>query len=211
MSPLHFRHGCVIVRGGKVIGQGYNSYRPGFDGGALKHGNIHGLHEGPTIAELKQRLKFKSKTKSKSKSDNRPSLGTFTPFEATGRNLNVPLSMHSEMMAIQSALSLSSGALSSQTSARSAKWLQKPNSKLSGMSKRKTRLRNIQVYVKAVCEEAGEAMSAPGKWNAGKFSLQESCFEAYPSQSDQERGELQVQREREERKEDVLGSTSAEE
>lgn len=28
-SPLHYRHGCIVVRGGKVIGQGYNDYRPG--------------------------------------------------------------------------------------------------------------------------------------------------------------------------------------
>ena len=36
MSPLRYRHGAIIVRGGKVIGQGYNDYRSGFDGGALK-------------------------------------------------------------------------------------------------------------------------------------------------------------------------------
>ena len=28
-SPLHYRHGSIIVRGGKIIGQGFNDYRPG--------------------------------------------------------------------------------------------------------------------------------------------------------------------------------------
>ena len=32
MSPLHYRHGAIIVNGGKIIGKGYNDYRPGFDG-----------------------------------------------------------------------------------------------------------------------------------------------------------------------------------
>lgn len=57
-SPLHYRHGCIIVRGGKVIGQGYNSYRPGFDGGALKTGKLAaGGLNGSAIAEMKMRLK----------------------------------------------------------------------------------------------------------------------------------------------------------
>jgi deoxycytidylate deaminase len=41
MSPLHYRHGAVIVKGGKVIGQGFNTYRPGFDGGVLKTGGFY--------------------------------------------------------------------------------------------------------------------------------------------------------------------------
>jgi len=57
-SPLHYRHGSIIVRGGKVIGQGYNDYRPGFNGGALKHGRIaNGAMNGPAIADLKEKLK----------------------------------------------------------------------------------------------------------------------------------------------------------
>ena len=58
-SPLYFRHGCIIVRGGKVIGQGYNTYRPGFDGGALKHGNMVGSLGSLSLAEFKQHLKQK--------------------------------------------------------------------------------------------------------------------------------------------------------
>jgi deoxycytidylate deaminase len=39
-SPLHYRHGAIIVRGGKVIGQGFNDYRRGFDGGALRRARL---------------------------------------------------------------------------------------------------------------------------------------------------------------------------
>ncbi|KAK5169469.1 uncharacterized protein LTR77_005445 [Saxophila tyrrhenica] len=64
-SPLHYRHGAIIVRGGKVIGQGHNDYRPGYDGGALKHGRIaKGTLHGPAIASLKEKLK-KQKDKPK--------------------------------------------------------------------------------------------------------------------------------------------------
>jgi hypothetical protein len=113
-----------------------------------------------------------------------------------GHHLNAPLSMHSEMMAIQSALSLSSGAQSHQTSARSAKWLQKPCFKLSSASKRKARLRGLKAYVHAVCE--GSAVeNCTGKQSRGKLSLQKSHFEAYPSQSGQGRSEV-WQRRREE-------------
>jgi hypothetical protein len=37
-SPLHYPDSAFIVRSGKVIGQGYNDYRTGFNGGALKTG-----------------------------------------------------------------------------------------------------------------------------------------------------------------------------
>ncbi|TVY20041.1 hypothetical protein LARI1_G002120 [Lachnellula arida] len=160
LSPLHYRHGSIIVRGGKVIGQGFNSYRPGFDGGALKTGILPSATlDGPAIAELKQRLKSKPKHKSKSTLDNQQDSATFTPFESMGqgRNANTPLSLHSEMMAIQSALSLSSGTLSSQASARSAKYYQKPCFSLSGDSKkRKLRTRGLKAYAEAVCAEATE-------------------------------------------------------
>ena len=185
MSHLYFRHGCIIVRGGKVIGQGYNTYRPGFDGGALKHGNMVRSLNSLSMTEFKQHLKQKKKPSSKSKPDDQRSKCTFTPFEGPmgGHHANSPLSMHSEMMAIQSALSLSPGAQSYQTSARSAKWLQKPCFKLPSASKRKARLRGLKAYVQAVCESAAESCTA--KQSGGKFSLQESLFEAYPSQSGQ--------------------------
>ena len=182
LSPLHYRHGSIIVRGGKVIGQGFNCYRPGFDGGALKSGVLPSASlDGPAIAELKRRLK--SKPKPKNKPDYQQDDDTFTPFESTGcgPNANVHLSMHSEMMAIRSALSLSSGTLSSQTSARSAKCFEKPCFKLPGDSKkRKARARSLKAYAAAVCAEA-EAAST-GKAYGGKFSTQKSGFEPSSSQ-----------------------------
>ncbi|KUJ08027.1 uncharacterized protein LY89DRAFT_725363 [Mollisia scopiformis] len=192
LSPLHYRHGAIIVRGGKVIGQGFNCYKPGFDGGALKTGSLPSSSiDGPAIAELKERLKTKTKPKSKSKQDNQQDEGTFTPFESMGcgHNANAPLSMHSEMMAIKSALSLSSGTLSSQTSARSAKCFEKPCFKLPGDSKkRKARARALKAYAAAVCLEA-----STGQAYGGKFSIQKQSFEPGTSQPGQQ-GEQQVQR-----------------
>lgn len=92
--------------------------------------------------------------------------------------------MHSEMMAIQNALSLSSGAQSYQTSARSAQWLQKPCFKLSDNNKRKARLRGLQAYVTAVCAEAefAAAKTNVGGTSVSKLCLQKSRFEPDPSQ-----------------------------
>jgi deoxycytidylate deaminase len=193
LSPLHYRHGSIIVRGGKVIGQGYNAFRPGFDGGALKTGILPASAvDGPAIQDLKQRLKFKSKPKSKSKSkphhqqqQNLQDAGTFAPFEsmAKGRNANTPLSMHSEMMAIRSALSLSSGTLSSQTSARAAAYYQKPCFKLPGDSKKsRARARGLKAYAEAVCAEASSTNTSTGKVSGGKYSVQTQSFEPRTSQ-----------------------------
>jgi deoxycytidylate deaminase len=189
-SSLHFRHGCIIVRGGKVIGQGYNTYRPGFDGGALKHGNHVGRMSRNDISmdESKKRFQQKAEQKPKSKLDNEEqSSRTFTPFEGPSGNyhVNMPLSMHSEMMAIQSALSLSSGTLSSQKSARATKWLQKPCYRPPTASKRKTRLRGLKAYVQAVCAES-VAEAGTGRPTGGKFSIQESRFGSGSSQLNQE-------------------------
>jgi hypothetical protein len=193
LSPLHYRHGSIIVRGGKVIGQGFNCYRPGFEGGALKSGVLPSNSlDGPDIAELKQRLKSKPKPK---KPDNQQDESTFTPFESMGfgPNANVILSMHSEMMAIHSALSLSSGTLSSQTSARSAKCFEKPCFKLPGDSKkRRARARGLKAYAAAVCSEA--AASGTGKAYGGKFSIQKSGFEPGTSQPGFQAGRQQAQR-----------------
>ncbi|RYP02938.1 hypothetical protein DL764_005515 [Monosporascus ibericus] len=94
LSPLGHRHGCIVVKGGKVIGKGFNDYRPGFDGGALKTGVL------PSKSFPLDKQELKSKTKK-----------DFKHFEAvfTGARPGRPvLSMHSEMMAINSALSSSS-------------------------------------------------------------------------------------------------------
>jgi hypothetical protein len=179
LSPLHYRHGSIIVRGGKVIGQGFNSYRPGFDGGALKTGILPASAlDGPAIAELKQRLK--SKSKPDDQRHNQPDEATFIPFEmmGSGHNANTPLSMHSEMMAIRSALSLSSGTQSSQTSARAAAYYQKPCFHLPGDSKtRKLRAQGLKAYAEAVCV-ASETTNAA----TGKSSVQKSGFEPRASQ-----------------------------
>ena len=199
LSPLHYRHGSIIVRGGKVIGQGFNTYRPGFDGGALKTGILPvGALDGPAIKELKERLKSKSKSKSKLKSkfkpdegseQNQQDTGTFTSFESmgSGHNANIPLSMHSEMMAIRSALSLSSGTLSSQTSARATAYYQKPCFKLPGDSKkRKARLQALKAYTEAIWAEAAPANTTTGKVSSSKYAVQKQGFETSTSQPGQQ-------------------------
>ena len=40
LSSLHYRHGCIIVRGGKFIGKGYNDYRSGFNGWRSEHWEV---------------------------------------------------------------------------------------------------------------------------------------------------------------------------
>lgn len=175
-SPLHYRHGCVIVKGGKVIGQGYNDYRSGFDGGALKHGRINN-NDGLDTADLKEKLKKKKQQPQKSSkrvddrlvpNSNKP----FTPFEnmGGGHAINTPLSMHSEMMAIHSALTASS-TMASVTSS-----YEKPYFDLPCCDKRKARLRKevLKSYVETVCQTTA---------GAGKLQVQECGFEASASQS----------------------------
>jgi hypothetical protein len=139
-SPLHYRHGCTIVRGEKAIGRGFNHYRPGFNGGPLKNGRSKITGE-----VLQQRIK--QKHKSRAREEPRDSRGG-------GSDAYMEFSMHSEMMAIRSALSLSahqSGAL-----ARSNVWYETPCFKLSGRGKREHRLRKekIRRYVEKVFEVA---------------------------------------------------------
>ena len=195
LSPLHYRHGSIIVRGGKVIGQGFNTYRPGFNGGALKTGVLPTSSlDGPAIQELKQRLKKKPKCKVKPKKDdqnqqenqqeNQQDAGTFTPFESmgSGYNANTPLSMHSEMMAIRSALSLSAGTLSSQISVCVTTYYQKPCFRLPGDSeKRKARAQGLKAYAEAVCLSS-EIRASPDKVGGGKCSVQMQGFEPRASQ-----------------------------
>jgi len=186
-SPLHYRHGCIVVRGGKIIGQGFNDYRPGFDGGALKNGRIA---SGPRDSSQKQ--KHKQKSKSGVKSMDAGSTKPFTPIEGMGggHRVNVPLSMHSEMMAIHSALAQSStlacGTVSSQ----------KPCFKLSGGSKRKARLRKegLKAYVEKICTGSLAEQQATEQ-RSGKAQAQEWCFEASASRPDRpEPGEARKER-----------------
>jgi deoxycytidylate deaminase len=171
-SPLRYRHGAIIVRGGKVIGQGYNDHRSGFDGGALKTGRLplRSL-DSPAVTELKKKHKLKRVLAVPEDETTK----TFTPFEnmGGGKLANTLLSMHSEMMAIHSALSASS------TLAFSVVSSEKPCFKLSGDSKRKSRLRReaIKSYVQSVCEAALAAQSTAGKCR-GQSDVQEWRFES---------------------------------
>ncbi|KAF1959719.1 hypothetical protein CC80DRAFT_439722 [Byssothecium circinans] len=176
LSPLHYRHGCIIVRGGKVIGQGFNDHRAGFSGGALKNGRLPVRSANDAaLAELKKKHKLKRHLKNLTENT------TFTPFENMGGGTlaNTPLSMHSEMMAIHSALSASS------TMAASAVSCQKPYFKLSGDSKRKARLRRdaVKAHVETICK-AALAQSA-AEQRTGPSSVQEWRFGDSASQPGQ--------------------------
>ncbi|KAF2453337.1 hypothetical protein BDY21DRAFT_424530 [Lineolata rhizophorae] len=183
-SPLHYRHGCIIVRGGKVIGQGYNDYRPGFDGGALKTGRIgtgSGGSANPPDAEQDPVADHKRKKKLNPKNSSNGRSGAFTPFEVMlgggggggGPNANTPLSMHSEMMAVHSALAGSA----CLAAASSAPRLRKPCFKLPGGSKRKARLWRAVLagYVERVGagrggrERAAEAQGQGWRFEAAAF------------------------------------------
>ncbi|KAL9002350.1 MAG: hypothetical protein Q9188_004704 [Gyalolechia gomerana] len=72
LSSLHYRHGCIIVRGGKVIGKGYNDYRPGFDGGIQNNGRSN------SVGALGE--PDKSKAKLKKPMDSAHASGTAPPF-----------------------------------------------------------------------------------------------------------------------------------
>ncbi|KAI7787816.1 hypothetical protein LA080_014189 [Diaporthe eres] len=141
LSTLHYRHGCVVVKGGKVIGQGFNDCRPGYDGGSvLKTGVL------PKVAANVKPVKPDKPDPPKHKSD-------FKAVESVigncggGHHANARLTMHSEMMAINSALS------SRSTLAANTVSHVKPCFKLLGDSKRKRELQRNAVlsYAQAVC------------------------------------------------------------
>lgn len=175
-SPLHYRHGCVIVRGGKVIGAGHNDYRPGYDGGALKTGVLPKQRSSSTKHP-------KPKRKPKKNDGNhhglqtppvpQPAAGhTFTPFEEMrrgggggcgggyGKHVTAPFSMHAEMMAVADAVGRSSSQQQKRRGALARKALEgeKPRAKLSGggASKRKGAVLErgvLERYVERVCRE----------------------------------------------------------
>lgn len=88
------------------------------------------------MAELKEKQK-KRKEKASQQSQQPDTAKLSTPFEGTdgGPHANTPLSMHSEMMAIHSALSASSTLASTATS------YENPCFKLPRSDQRKARLR----------------------------------------------------------------------
>ncbi|KAI0007446.1 hypothetical protein F4779DRAFT_629163 [Xylariaceae sp. FL0662B] len=147
LSPLHYRHGCIVVKGGKVIGKGFNDYRPGYDGGALKTGLL------PTKSFSLDNKKKQGNVKAEKTSQK----DGFTPFESSvGRlagghhHANNSLSMHSEMMAINSALSSSSASAAMTLSHI------KPPGATSRDSKRKRQQQRgvINAYAQRVCYDA---------------------------------------------------------
>lgn len=73
-SPLHFRHGAVIILGGEAIGQGHIKYRTGLSTGTSRAGRIS--------------------SKTKDKHERKPHSNSPARFP--------PLSVHAEMAAIYS-------------------------------------------------------------------------------------------------------------
>lgn len=195
-TRMQHRHGAIIVRGGKVIGQGHNDHRPGFDGGfTLKTGKLAaGASSSPAIQALVHKNKARSKPSCLSSEPVVLHLATTESSDLGGGcSANTPFSQHSEMAAILSALSLSSHT-ASYGSARSSQLMQKPGSfRLPGQGKRELRLRNLNSYVEAVCggqvsSSAAAATESAGLQRASKASVQGSQFEPSSIQSNQEGG-----------------------
>lgn len=95
LSPLRYRHGCIIVKGGKIIGQGFNDIRSGYDGSTVKTGRVS--HRGPAVRSL-------------ASDDDEHDDSAFMVHDSVakamsgGHLLGKSLTMHSEMMAIEVAL-----------------------------------------------------------------------------------------------------------
>ena len=174
-SPLFNRHGAIVVKGGKVIGRGYNDYRPGFDGGALKTGQLPVSASGlDTIADFKRRTKYRPKT-SPSSRPTPTSVATFTPFENVMGNSrhcnNNCLSMHSEMMAINSAL-LSSTTLRPTGLSQLKPWVQ-------ASSQRAKQSRHthsaLEQHVTRILQDSQRAASVQGQgWRFEQAAL--GCY-----------------------------------
>lgn len=186
LSPLHFRHGCVVVKGGKVIGQGFNDYRPGYDGGSVLKTGVLPKNASPFEGTARSKAK-PDKNKSSGHPDPQRPQTKFKPVEALagncggGHHANARLSMHSEMMAINSALT-SSSALAASTVSHV-----KPCFKLPGDSKRKRELRRqtLAAYVRAICLNAASGADAHYQvQRAGKAQADQWRFEPSASRCD---------------------------
>lgn len=138
LSSLHYRHGCVVVKGGKVIGQGFNDCRPGYDGGSvLKTGVLP-----KAAASVKPDKPDPPKSKSNFKT-----VESIVGNCGAGHPANARLTCHSEMMAINSVLS------SCSTQAASTFSHVKPSLELLGDSKRKRAIQRdaVLAYARSVC------------------------------------------------------------
>ncbi|KAL8750261.1 MAG: hypothetical protein Q9184_006486 [Pyrenodesmia sp. 2 TL-2023] len=189
LSTLHYRHGCIVVRGGKVIGKGFNDYRPGFNGGAQMNGRLRSAAASSSIAITCRKSKNSKYHDAPSDSSDPASASTTKPktyvaFDSRDHALgtgggtlaNTPLSMHSEMMAINSALSLSS-AIACRGTARSTQWLQKPCYKLSSRTKRRNRLQHLKAYADAICR-ASEEQTTTSERRGGSYHYQNDYYNA---------------------------------
>ncbi|KAL9096638.1 MAG: hypothetical protein Q9165_001125 [Trypethelium subeluteriae] len=178
-SSMRYRHGCIVVRGGKVIGEGFNDSRSGFDGGALKTGSIA---TGPPKTKCKSSSDISDEMVNDNEATKNAHHKTFIPFEnmGGGHSINTPLTMHSEMMAIRSALSTSS------TLAATIGSSEKPCFKLPGLSKRGKRLRRegLKAYVSRIfSEDDAAATELPAvERRRGFAQVQQEQFEAATSQ-----------------------------
>jgi deoxycytidylate deaminase len=166
LSPIHHRHGCIIVSGGKILSRGYNHYRSGFDGGALKTGRI------ASRPAWKRNHKLKPKTSKKRNVRSNSGM-------SGGIAANMPLSCHAEMAAIHSALAASSAPAST------ARAYRKPIFKLPVGSKRGSQL---WAYVERMCAEQaiGEQQKsrASAERSNSKSPVQAWLFEPCASQPD---------------------------
>lgn len=169
LSPLHYRHGCVVVKGGKVIGQGFNDYRPGYNGGSVLKSGVLPKSSFPLDVVNKSNKPDPPKSKT-----------GFRPVESlmghcgTSHHANPGLSMHSEMMAINSALS------SSSTLAASTVSHVKPHFQLSGHTKRKRTLRRqaVSTYAQTICLETvgQDVQQGTSKAQADEWDFEPSLY-----------------------------------
>ena len=186
-SPLHYRHSYVVVRGGKFIGKGYNYYRPRFSDKTFKTG---ATATSKQKMQLHLHMEFELKHSMKDpNSRESPQISN----AGAGRMANVPLSMHSEMMAIRSALSRL-GTVSSRGSARSTQWLQKSQCKMPVCGKRQLRLPGLKAYANFVFDEtvAERRTARGGAKRTVETSAQESSFEKRASRCCQGGGEARA-------------------
>ncbi|KAI8624813.1 phospholipase D [Xylariaceae sp. FL1651] len=143
LFPLHHRHGCIVVKGGKVIGKGFNDYRLSFDSGALKTGHL----STKSSAMDKQKM---DNAKLKAKPEFKPVEATVGLLGGGGHHANNSFSMHSEMMAINSALTSSS----TLAAARLSHFNPSTTAVRDDKRKRQQRREVLHAYAQRICYDA---------------------------------------------------------
>lgn len=165
LSTLHYRHGCVVVKGGKVIGQGFNDCRPGYDGGSVLKTGVLPKAASSTKPDKPDPPKHKGNFKT---------VESIVGNRGGGHHANATLTIHSEMAAINSALS------SCSTLAASTVSHVKPSFKLLGDSKRKRALQRdaVLAYTRSVCLATfgPQVQQGTGPAQAGESRVRPSAF-----------------------------------